>query len=259
MKRGDPRSEGASSTHESEPRSAEGRAPGELLRVAQRAGGAAPSTNEDSGIIDLRALMASAEAKSDRRARAASAAELTPLPVVRHLPVYPLGDPAASRESEAPAPFAPRPSLRSASRIGLLLGVSVVLFAGAATMVLLPREGGEGAQAAPPPALAASLPAGSAGVPGLQGTPEALPAPTPPLDVAAPAEPVPPADGAAAAPVDAAPPPARPAAKKAVAVTPRPGAGAPKPSASAPAKASAPADTCKGDLLCAMKRATAGR
>lgn len=251
MTRGDPRTERTNPVHEGEARSAEGRAPGELLRVAQRAGGAAPSSNEDSGIIDIRGLMASAKDKSDRRDRAARAAELTPLPVVRALSVYPLGDPAASQGSEPPTPMAPPPPRRSASRFGLLLGLSVMLLAGGATAVLLSRTGRESARAAPPKSLAAPSFV-AAGVSDVQGTPEALPAPAPPTDITAPAESALPAESASAAPDRAAPPSTRPVAKKAVA------AAAPKPAASAPAKTPIPADTCKGNLLCAMKRATAG-
>ncbi len=248
MTRGDPRDEAANSLHEGAPRSLEERAPGELLRVAQRAGGAAPTTKDDSGIIDLRALMASATAES--RDAPVGGAELTPIPVVRHLSMYPFGAPSESPEVDPPAPAVGPAPRGSARRLGLLLGLGVALLAGGVTALLIPRTSSDGQRAVAP--LATTAPPSSVGAqaPAFQGTPESLPAPSLRPEVTSPVETLP-AEAANAAPVKAAPPRSRPPVKKPqAAVKPVP--------VSAPAKPPPPADTCKGNLLCAMKRATAG-
>lgn len=251
MNRGDPQSDATNPGDH---------APGELLRVAQKASGSTTATKDDSGMIDLRALMASAKPPPPRARlplgdtaptplAPAGGAELTPLPVVRHLSVYPFGAPPEPEEPGSPAQTALPASSLSPRTKGVLLGLGAALIAGgAAILFLLPRVHGGSTETPPAQALATSPARVDSAL--LQATPEALPAPAIPAPTAtAAAEDVLPAETARPAPPKAAPPP-RATIKK-----PIPQAS--KSSASAPAKSPLPADTCKGNLLCAMKRATA--
>ncbi len=222
--------------------------PGELLRVARRASGLTTATKDDSGMIDLRALMASAKPPPPPGAPGGGA-ELTPLPVVRHLSIYPFGVPPEPEEPGTHSSSALSASRTSRRGLGLLLGLGAALLAGGAATLVLTRAPGAATETLPAQARTAS-PAAVEST-GIRGTPEALPAsavPAPAENV--PAETVLPAETAAPAPPKA-PPRTRATLKS-------PPSQASTSAASASAKSPRPADTCKGDLLCAMKRATAG-
>lgn len=233
--------------------SSEGRAPR----------GAAPTSNENSGLIDLRALMAAARSTSNEPSGAAP-----PRPREDtadgadsgHLAVYPLGAPPSQRP---PAPSAPAlvldprndapPAPARAGRaqkafavgaVLLLVGVAIgatVLLAGRSPSTTNADAGQTSARAGAGPStpenakVDVARPAGE--------TPDtAAPRDKAPADTAAPGTSTPPNTRARPGklPAPGKPPAAQPPA------TPK----------KTPPVTSAKADPCKGDLLCAMKRST---
>ena len=249
---------------------------GELSNLAERAlrasRPAGHASGDDSGIIDLRALMRAAR-EADRRAgeEEAARADATPLAVVRPLDIYPFGAPeekGSARPASPPAPPpsrvasppAPPPSRVARWSAGLwmllgagLLGLAVVVPVLVQTLpddeavVTVTAAGGPvhgpaAAQVALWPILAESP---NAAVP-VAIADTSLPAASSEVDpdtVVAPSS---------AAPVGEASAPARltPVRSSPRATT---SATAEKPRPAAP-----PVDPCNGDLLCAMKRATQG-
>lgn len=92
----------------------EGSPPGELARMARRVSEAAPASNDDSGLIDIRALMA--VAPSAERGNRPSASEITPIPTVQNLDIYPFGPPVAPEPTASQAPALDATPARSAPR-----------------------------------------------------------------------------------------------------------------------------------------------
>ncbi len=216
-----------------DPFSSEGRAPR----------GASQTSNENSGLIDLRALMAAA--KSTAHDEPVDSAE------IGHLPVYPLGAPASQPPPAPPVQVAaPAPHAGRGQKVFAAVAVLVLAAVAAGVGVLL--------LARAPAGTTADVRVDTAG-PTIHALPEAAKVDVaPPTDspVAAPRDPVPAvatAPGATPSPEIKARPgkpgplpgPAKPPAGQKTAT------GQKTPPAKSPA-----ADPCKGDLLCAMKRST---
>ncbi|HZF52230.1 MAG TPA: hypothetical protein VE093_26430 [Polyangiaceae bacterium] len=203
---------------------------------------------ENSGLIDLKGLMAEAEKENAREA--ASALHVTP-----HIPVYPFGTPTEAPQAVIPQaePVAAadevdtkrwrRPRRVRAGVIGVaaaLLGIAAV--AAAAVGV------GLGAFDAPRPMLAMPLPASIhwAAAPSIT-------APDPATEIAS-AQPSQTEDDKAKSVATPRPPKEIPHVAKAPVLnrTAEPPVSTPKP----PVTATKPAnDPCNGDLMCAMQRA----
>jgi len=203
---------------------------------------------ENSGLIDLKGLMAEAEKENAREA--ASALHVTP-----HIPVYPFGTPTEAPQAVIPQaePVAAadevdtkrwrRPRRVRAGGIGVaaaLLGIAAV--AAAAVGV------GLGAFDAPRPMLAMPLPASIhwAAAPSIT-------APDPATEIAS-AQPSQTEDDKAKSVATPRPPKEIPHVAKAPVLnrTAEPPVSTPKP----PVTATKPAnDPCNGDLMCAMQRA----
>lgn len=218
-------------------------------------GSHAPS-NDDSGLIDLHALMAEAASQGGARDERAGEGdsgplsdELTPAPVVRSLDLYPFGAPVEAAPPPPPADPAPsgrNTSLRSwgllvaalggVAIVGALSGLFLAESLPARPAARLPIERASAAlteAAAPPPAPAITE---SSAVPEAKTTVPAAPS-APPAATVAKKPPV---------HVWRPPPPAR---KRTPETEKAPAAPTAKP---------APVDPCHGDLMCAMKRATEG-
>lgn len=233
------------------------------LRASHPAGHAA---GDDSGIIDLRALMAAAR-EADRRAgeEEAARAGVTPLPVVRPLDIHPFG--ALEQRDSAPLvpPPAPPPSRVTKWSAGLwmllgagLLGLAVVVpvlvqtlpadeAEVSVTAVGGPLHGPAAAQVALWPIHAekanGTVPVAIADTPLPEASSEVHPEA---VGVASSATP------AVTAPADEA---RAPAHLTPVRSSPRATTSA---TAEKPRPAAPPVDPCNGDLMCAMKRATQG-
>jgi len=205
--------------------------------------------DDNSGLIDLKAMMIQAE--QERATEADSALHVTP-----HLPVYPFGAPA---ETPQPAPAAmveetegARAWRRPKRGRAASLGMAVALL-GVAAIAAAAISAGLGAFDVPQTALATPIPTA------LQWSvaPAAMALATPENPEVA--QPGSAADADAAKESDSAIATARapkeiPHIAKAPVLnkTATPTAAAPKPPVSAPTPAN---DACKGDLMCAMQRA----
>jgi hypothetical protein len=235
------------------PRPQAGSSSGELVQRAQKASVAPTATKDDSGVIDLHALMAAAQAMAAAESQrpAASGDERTPVPVVRNLAVYPFGAPPALDSAPPPAQPAPRGFSRRGTVMMVLGGVAL---GGAVAAVVLARASHPGEEPARAPASAGDTAALTAETARLPGPPQDVDTtspgrePTSPAKSAAPVEPVLPAKSAG--PRVVGPVVKAPVVKTPVVKTPAVATGKP---------ASPAADPCNGDLLCAMKRATEKR
>jgi hypothetical protein len=220
--------------------------PGELTQLAHKAAGvrqADPDSARDgSGIIDLRALMATVQQPTGDASASGTATDRTPIPVIRHFPVYPLGRPEASASAPPPAPPAPPAPRRFKAATALLLALS-----GAALGALLLR-----ARPAPAPRAVSVPPVGHTAHTAVMREAE----PTPKLESTSPRRDAAPsastASGAPRPPTSATPRATAPARRSPRMRAPATAAKPPP----APPKPSPPPDPCNGDLMCAMKRAT---
>lgn len=202
------------------------------------------ATRDESGLIDIRALMEAARATE--RTPAAREAEGTPIPVVSNLAVYPFGAPEAAEPAPAPVPEEP-PKPRRAGLLNVLLPViGGAALAGVVAGVLLMRP----SQGTQEPTRAGA--AGEVAV----TAPEA---PSPPkIEAVPPPEPATPVEGAAPAESTAVkPPPVKkppvrtPPVKNAPVKTPP----LKKPPVKTPPVKTPPPSPCNGDLRCEMERA----
>lgn len=200
------------------------------------------ATRDESGLIDIRALMEAARATE--RTPAAREAEGTPIPVVSNLAVYPFGAPQAAEP--APVPEEP-PKPRRAGLLNVLLPViGGAALAGVVAGVLLVRAPQQGEQ----PARAGA--AGEVAV-------TASEAPSPPkIEAVPPPEPATPVEGAAPAEVTAVkPPPVKKPPVRTPPVKKPPVQTLPvkKPPVQTPPVKKPPPSPCNGDLRCEMERA----
>lgn len=136
--------------HASASKPVEGSPPGELARMARRVSEAAPASNDDSGLIDIRALMAVAQGAE--RANRPSASEITPIPTVQNLDIYPFGPPVAPEPTAPQAPALDATPARSAPRRKAIpfIGAAALLVAlavGGAVLFRPQAPGGEGPRA----------------------------------------------------------------------------------------------------------------
>ena len=194
-----------------------------------------PATSDESGLIDLRALMAAAQSSS--RATSRPAADLTPVPVVSNLDIYPFGAPEPPAPAPAPVPaeqIAPR---RFAPMKLVVPVIGAVAVAGVALGVLL----GRGPQGTERPERVGA----AAGAPATNGESAALPG--------------------GPAKIETAPPPEE---KRAESTTPQVGKtptlkapatktpGKTPPATKTPGTKTPPPTTspCNGDLRCEMER-----
>ncbi|MEO7327445.1 MAG: hypothetical protein ABI193_02625, partial [Minicystis sp.] len=223
--------------------------------------GVEPEANDDSGMIDLRALLAAAQKTDD------ADVEGTPLPVTRTIPVYPFGAPAILELTRPPpSPSSPGPNeghpLLPRSKVFLALaGLALMGIGAAAALSLAPPDAArevvveQGIEAVPAEcaaALAPEAPTLSAGV-DVSSLPDVTPAPAGDAAPDRPAASAAPATGEMDVRAPAAP-------QRSAKALPLPAkAQPPAAEAAAATKPASPADSCGGDLLCAMKRATGKR
>lgn len=202
---------------------------------------------DDSGLIDLNALMEASRAAE----RAPARSEVTPVPVVRNLDLYPFGAPAPTEPAAAPAAQEKPRARRSAMRVVLPVLGGVAL-AGALAFVFLSGPG-ESTQ----PAAAGAVPAERAPAPDAV----TLPLPPPVTTPAPAAEPTPaPTDSGSVKPPVATRPPAKTTPVKTTPVKATPVKTTPvktTPVKTTPVKTPAPSP-CNGDLRCEMERAVKG-
>jgi hypothetical protein len=232
--------------------------------------GAPQTSNENSGLIDLRALMAAAKSTSRETSAAApprSREEPADGADSGHLAVYPLGAPPSQRPPAPSAPalvLDPRSDARQApARAGraqkaFAVGAVLVLVgvATGATVLLTGRSPsstnagvGQSSSQAAGAGQTSSTPAGNARVnvaPPGDATPDtAAQRDKAPADTAAPGTTSSPNTRARPGKPGPLPTPAKP-----------PAGQPPATSQKTPPVTSPKADPCKGDLLCAMKRST---
>ena len=235
---------------------------GRLKAIAARVVVPPPPTRDDSGLIDLRALMESSRATARPAPDGPTEDELTPVPVVQYLDVDPLAMPEA-RESAPPEAPPPAPSAQPApppraSRLNLALAAALgaLVATGVAAFLLLRSPQDVTVHRDGAAALLAEGPAAGTEI-DLRSAP-------------APAEPAEATTETAAAPSAAESAGPAATAPRAAAVVPKARSGKPAPaakaSAASPEPAASPApvantpapDPCNGDLLCEMGRSVHG-
>jgi hypothetical protein len=194
------------------------------------------ANTDESGLIDLQALMAAHESRATETPADAG--------VVQHIAVYPFGAPPSQRPP-APAPVAavaPEPPRPSHAKKALIAAAAVLLAGAAAAGFLLGRTSPQTAPNAPADSAgqALSTPAENARIGAPAGDPaqKAADPATTPAETTGPSAPTQPRTTRPLTPKT----PKGPVQKVASKTTPPP----PPP----------PADPCKGDLLCNMKRST---
>jgi len=208
------------------------------------------ATLDNSGIIDLRSMLASAEAHEERPS--------DPLAVQSHLPISPFDAPQPA-PPRAPAPVTPtpmRPSSRLQASVAMVVaGAALAVAIAGATVALVMTRGPQETPRSEPARLVMNAEAKERETREVTALAPIAPAAPATSEVKAQSE------AAAKAKATTAPPRAKVAAKRVTAARRAPTRAATAAPATTKREApKAPAvDPCNDDLMCAMERATGAR